>query len=253
MQPIRRRAIVVVPLTPMRWRRRRREDQAAAVATRVLIVDDHQVFADALAARLQLEGWGPITTAVNAADAMAALVKHQPHLLVLDAVIGADDGIELLERVRLRQPDLPVVMVTAHEDADTAARSVRAGASALVGKSAPTDELIEAFHAVLAGEARLPKRLLAPVLRALQEAPRFNEWQERVNVLTPREQEILALLVAGRDRASIAEELVVSINTVRTHTKNILAKLDVHSSIEAVSIALRAGMRPAKARATAGR
>jgi NarL family two-component system response regulator LiaR len=122
-----------------------------------------------------------------------------------------------------------------------------------VGKSAATDELIEAFHAVLAGEARLPKRLLAPVLRALQEAPRFNEWQERVNVLTPREQEILALLVAGRDRASIAEELVVSINTVRTHTKNILAKLDVHSSIEAVSIALRAGMRPAKARATAGR
>ena len=69
-------------------------------------------------------------------------------------------------------------------------------------------------------------------------------WQEKVDRLTQREREVLELMVAGLDRAAIAERLYLSINTVRTHSKNILAKLGVHSSLEAVSVALRAGMRP---------
>ena len=83
------------------------------------------------------------------------------------------------------------------------------------------------------------------MLTALLEPAPPTEWQALVAGLTTREQEVLDLMVAGFDRPSIARQLGISVNTARTHSKNILGKLGVHSSLEAVSVALRAGMRPA--------
>lgn len=86
--------------------------------------------------------------------------------------------------------------------------------------------------------------MIGPVIDAVLHPPPASEWEELVAGLSAREYAVLELMVAGLDRREIAEELTISLNTVRTHVKNILARLGVHASLEAVSLALRAGVRP---------
>lgn len=213
---------------------------------RVLIVDDHRVFADALQSRLSVEpDLAVVGTAATVESAITAVDLRHPDVTIVDLELGGDDGIGLIERLRARDPGTHVVVVTAQDDWQAAVEAVRAGASAFVAKGAPMEELVEALRGVVVGHSHIPPPLLTVVLQALQETSESRGvWRERLQHLTPRELEVLELMVAGLDRSTIAERLYVSLNTVRTHTKNILAKLGVHSSLEAVSIALRAGMRP---------
>jgi DNA-binding NarL/FixJ family response regulator len=141
------------------------------------------------------------------------------------------------------------VVVTCHVEESTATEAVRAGATGFVAKDAPVDELLIAIRAALAGESWLPRQLLGGVLRLLQGGIPGNSPPSRPEIgpvgrLTAREREVLALLVAGFDRSAIGARLFLSPNTVRTHVQNVLRKLEVHSSIEAVGLALRHGVRP---------
>ena len=107
------------------------------------------------------------------------------------------------------------------------------------------DGFLSAIRGVARGESHIPNALLTPVLMALrQSTPPPNQARLRLDRLSPREDEILTLMIKGLDRHLIAEQLGLSVNTVRTHVKNILQKLEVHSSLEAVSVALLAGERP---------
>ena len=215
--------------------------------TRVLIVDDHKMFTDALAWRLGSEpDLEVVAVATTERDALQAIDLRHPDVVVLDVELEArGDGIELLRSLEDAQPDTRVLVVTAHDDATTAARALSAGARAFVPKDTPPDDLVSVLRAVVAGETHVPPDLLTHVISELRRSNGAkNVWQEKVDRLTQREREVLELMVAGLDRAAIAERLYLSINTVRTHSKNILAKLGVHSSLEAVSVALRAGMRP---------
>jgi DNA-binding NarL/FixJ family response regulator len=188
----------------------------------VLVVDHHRVVADAIATRLRLESdVDRVSTAGSTDEALRAAEWLRPAVITIDLELGPDN------------------------DWETAASAVRAGALGLVFKDAPADELVSAVRGVAAGEARIPPKVLTAVLRALREpTPRHSEWDARVARLTRREREVLHHMVAGHDRATTARDLYVSVNTVRTHAKNILAKLEVHSTLEAVGVALNAGMRP---------
>jgi len=215
--------------------------------TRVLIVDDHKVFTDALSRRLSAEpDLEVVAVATTGSAALQAIDLRHPDIVLLDVELeDRSDGIELLRELEEAQPDARVLVLTAHDDAPTAARALGAGARAFVPKDTPAAELVDAVRAVVAGETRVPPELLTHVISSLRASSGTqNVWQQKVDRLTQREREVLALMVAGLDRAAIADRLYLSINTVRTHSKNILSKLGVHSSLEAVSVALRAGMRP---------
>lgn len=212
-----------------------------------MIVDNHQVFTDALSWRLSAEAdLEVVAVAGDRLSALQAIDLRHPDVVVLD--VQLDDGVnglELISELHEIHPDARIVVVTAHDDPPTAVRAMGAGARAFVPKDTPSEEMVSLVRAVMAGETRVPPRLLTDVLSQLRRATvEPNVWQERVARLTPREREVLELMVEGMDRAAIAEVLYLSINTVRTHNKKILAKLEVHSSLEAVSVALRAGMRP---------
>ena len=136
-----------------------------------------------------------------------------------------------------------VVVVTGHETVEVAALAVRAGAKGFVSKLDHTEELVETIRAVHQGRPGSPNRLLAGILAELQRAAKEDdELVRRLSLLTDREREVLAYLAAGTERAAIARELFISAHTVRTHVQRILTKLGVHSQLEAVSVALRAGL-----------
>lgn len=219
--------------------------EAGDVAVRVLFVDDHRVFVDAVSAVLEAAGDIEVVrraTTMAEAEALAASVR--PDVVIVDVDLGREDGLLLTQRLRAEHPEIRVVVLTCHEDAATACAAVRAGASAFVPKVAAVQDLVQAIRGVQRGESWIPPSLLTAVLRALQAPAREKSPEEQaIALLSAREQEVLALLAAGCDRATIARRLFVSQNTVRTHVQKVLAKLGVHSSLEAVGIALRAGLR----------
>lgn len=217
------------------------------MTVRLLIVDDHRVFLEALAACLDgRQGIEVVGTATSVERARALLRRDSPDVVLADVDLGGESGLELVAAVREEHPGVRSVVVTCHDDADTACASVRAGAAGFVSKAVETATLVDAIHTVARGAAWIAPDLLGEVLsRLLAGPPTATPEEQAVARLSEREREVLSLMVAGCDRATIAKHLYLSPNTVRTHAQNMLGKLGVHSSLEAVGLALRAGLRPA--------
>lgn len=213
---------------------------------RVMVADDHRVFVDALQARLDNEPDVVVVgTSYSAAGANAMARSLRPDVLLLDARFADGDGLDIAARLNHDLPGTRIVMVTAHDDTATASDAVRAGVSGFLSKDASGAELLQAIRAAAEGHAWIQPRILRAVLDDLAfRAPRLTAEQEKVARLTERELEVLRLMVDGMDRASIARRLYLSTNTVRTHVRNLFAKLEVNSSLEAVALAMRAGLGP---------
>jgi DNA-binding NarL/FixJ family response regulator len=209
---------------------------------RIVIVDDHRVFSEAVAARLDAEpDLRVVATAASPLEAVAAVEALRPDLALVDVELGSGDGIELTAQLRDLAPELTVLVVSCISDPVRVGEAVRAGAAGWVTKDAPTDELIDAIRGSMRGESWIPPRILTGVLRELLAARRaLDHDSERFSRLTPRERLVLECMADGLDRQAIAQRLFLSTNTVRTHIQNILTKLQVHSSLEAVALALRA-------------
>lgn len=213
-------------------------------SVRILVVDDHQVFADALAARLGAEpDLEVVGVAHSGADAERLAGRHSPDLVILDVDLGDADGLELAPRLLEGHPERRIVVATGHDSAEVATHAIRAGVRGFVSKDAGFDDLLRAVRGVMRGETWIPPRLLTSVLNDLRDVgDRNREFEALMKLLTPRERDVLACMVSGLDRASVARELGLSIDTVRTHTQNMFAKLQVHSVLEAVGLAVRAGV-----------
>ncbi len=210
------------------------------------MVDDHELFLDALALRLESETSVVLVgRQTNVGDARAALALAEVDVLVVDASLHSENGLELIAEA-LHSKQVPgAVVVTAQDTVELAAEAVRAGARGFVSKSDSVEDLIATIAAVHRGETHLPNRLLAGILEELQRSSRQDdELVRRLDLLTDREREVLAMLASGIDRQTIAARLFISAHTVRTHVQRILTKLGVHSQLEAVSVALRAGLQP---------
>ncbi|MEV3859712.1 response regulator transcription factor [Streptomyces sp. NPDC050095] len=241
------------------------------VRIRVLVVDDHRIFAESLAAALAAEpdvdvsaaGSGP--AALRCLDRAAAEGRRFDVLLV-DADLGAAslggmrpptvvpdtasqdglvDGISLVAGVRSGQPAVRTVVLAERDDPRRAALALQAGASGWVAKDCSLSRLLTVIRGVLRDETHLPPALLTGVLRELTAARKHRTESERlVESLTPREREVLRCMVAGLGRKAVAERLFLSPHTVRTHMQNVLGKLGVHSTLAAVALARRAGVGP---------
>lgn len=157
------------------------------------------------------------------------------------------DGITLIVRLRVLQPELRAVVLADRDDPQLAVRALHAGAVGWVAKESSLGRLMAVVRGVLKDETHLPPALLTGVVRELTAARRDRSESERlVDTLTPREREVLHCMVAGMGRQAVAEQLFLSPHTVRTHMQNVLSKLDVHSTLAAVALARKAGVRPAE-------
>jgi DNA-binding NarL/FixJ family response regulator len=210
--------------------------------TSVLVIDDHLVFAEAIASRLGAEPDVEIVgvaTSLSAAFAGGACGDRRIDVLVIG---------ELTERDRdaLADRDVgAVVVISARDDPRVAIEAIRVGARAFVLKEGRFDDLMSAVRGAARGETWINPRVLTGVLGELLEVDAGRaELRERIASLTKREREVLQYLVDGRDRAEVASAMYMSLNTVRTHTHHVFRKLGVHSTVEAVALALRAGFVP---------
>lgn len=201
----------------------------------VVVVDDHSVFRRGLRAILQEPGTPEVHLVAEAAtadEALALVAEHVPDVLLADLKLGDfEAGLELIRQVRRTSPQTGVLVITAFDEADQLLRAIQAGASGCISKA---DQLDSAeIRRALAEIARGGRFSSAIVLRRLHDMLQQGVAPAIVEPLTPREQEVLALIAAGATNQEIADRLVVSIKTVKSHVSNILSKLQLQSRYEA--------------------
>jgi DNA-binding NarL/FixJ family response regulator len=211
----------------------------------VLVVHHHRLYADAVARRLNDEPEIRVAgIASTGAAASTAIEVLDPRVAVLDMELRDVPSLALTGRWSARVPPVAVAAILGSDDRAAMVRAVRAGASGVATKHGPMADLVSAVKALALGQCWVPNRLLAGIvseMRLSRSPP--NLFDEKLARLTAREREILDRMAAGHDRAAIANALGISVNTVRTHAQNLLGKLDVHSTLEAASVAHRATSR----------
>ena len=211
---------------------------------RVSVVDDHRVFAEALAGRLSDEpDIEVVGTASGPAEAFELFSRNDIDVVVLDLDLAGEDGLAVGRQLRQERPDLAIVVVTAATDDSRAAEAVQMGVRGWVGKQGAIESLLTAVRGAARGEIHLPASILTRVLASLSERNRSHEPEaQAVAILTARELEVLQGLTEGLSRNQIGALLEVSPNTVRTHIQSILHKLNVHSALAAAAFARKAGV-----------
>jgi DNA-binding NarL/FixJ family response regulator len=206
---------------------------------RVLVIHEQRIVAETLARRLEGEEdirVVGIATSGPAARSSAASLGPDVAVLVTESA-PESSTIALIGHLVGRDPSVRVVAVLDVDDGLAATEVIRAGADAVMTSDDAAANLVTAIFAVMQGHGWVLPRLLGDVLRELRaSSPPPNEYDRRLDLLTAREREVLQRMVAGWDHATIAQDLVVSVNTVRTHSQRILGKLEVHSGLEAVSV-----------------
>ena len=211
----------------------------------VLVVDDHEVFSEALALLLEQQpDVRLLGAAQDAAGALEICRAEAPDVVLMDIDMPEMDGVEATRRVRELCPEAKVVIVTGLEDPALVATALSAGACGYVPKTRAVEELMDVVQRAAAGELVMPEADLAAVLDELRTGSGASDGRVALRRLTPRETEILRALAAGDAIPDIADALGISALTVQSHVKNILAKLGVHSRLEAVTLAWRHGFAP---------
>lgn len=205
---------------------------------RVLIVDDHPVFRMGMAALLgSLVGIEVAGEAESAEGALALAAEVPAEVAMVDLNLGDSSGIDATRELSVQAPDLAVLVVTMHEDDDTVVAAMRAGARGYVVKGATPDSIERAVRAVANGELIFSPQIASAAVGQLTNR-RSNPFPE----LTDRELEVLDLVAAGLDNATIARRLFLSPKTVRNHVSNVFTKLQVPDRSQAIVKAREAGL-----------
>jgi len=207
--------------------------------TRVLIIDQHLVFRDAMASRMQSEPDLAVLAKAHSAEfAASVLVGRAVDVILLDADLPDHSAIAFCSEMMRRPVQPRVVMLSATSEPERIVAAVRAGAAAWVRKDESVDYLLGVIRGVVRGETWLPPRELGVVLHLLiEDQEHRSDSDDLLAALTPRERDVLLLLVEGVGRKEVAKRLQLSANTVRTHLHSLMSKLGVHSTLEVVALA----------------
>jgi DNA-binding NarL/FixJ family response regulator len=213
-------------------------------AVRVLIADDDDLMRAGLRAVLSSDP--QIELVGEAADGRAAIDQARalsPDVVLMDVRMPGLDGIAATRELTATAPAAKVLMLTTFEEDDYIFGGLAAGAAGFLLKRTSPEELIAAIHTVAAGDSLLSPSVTKRVITEMAKAPRRDDrTRERLDVLTPREQEVLALIGRGLSNGEIATELVVEESTVKTHVKRILQKLQLRDRVHAVIVAYESGL-----------
>jgi DNA-binding NarL/FixJ family response regulator len=214
---------------------------------RVLVVDDHEMFGEALSLLFERERDVELLGRPSSVDRAIDLCRSRPpDVILIDVDMRNAGGIDGLTRLRRACPRARVVVLTAPGNPALVANALAAGATGYVPKDRSLDELVDVVRRAAAGEIVMPSSYLARVFEHLRGRARVGPSDGfAIGRLTGRETEILRALAEGRTTIEIADGLGISPLTVQSHVKSILAKLGVHSKIEAVTLAWRHGLAEA--------
>lgn len=204
----------------------------------VLVADQERTFADALAARLQAECDITVVGVVQPRTPAPCMIARAADVLVLDGDLARERANRLCEELSGGDVRTRVVMLTSSSTPARIIRALRAGTSAWVRKDESLEHLLSVIRGVARGETWLPPSETGHVMQLLlKEQDRRQENERLLATLTSREREVLACLAEGAgQRDVVAAQLHLSVNTVRTHLQNLMAKLGVHSALEAVAL-----------------
>jgi len=209
----------------------------------VVIVDDAELFREALRAAFAQEGFDVRAVAADAMKGIDITREHQPDLVMLDLLMPGMSGLEVVGTIIKASPRTKVVLLTSSESAEDLLAAVKAGASGYLTKDTPLPRLVAAMHDVIDGGAAVSPAMVGKLFTALRDMLKHSGMMSaRVPELTGRELEILGLVGNGKTSREIAEELFISENTVRNHVRNVLDKLGLRSRFEAVTWAQREGL-----------
>ncbi|UCD43515.1 MAG: response regulator transcription factor [Chloroflexota bacterium] len=210
----------------------------------VSMIEDHQILVDSLSLMLRYESDIDFLGSASSISNGHNLIKETtPDVLLLDVGLPDGNGLDLIPEINAISPDTNIVVLTSLSDETTLMRVIDSGISGFVSKNSELSELMETIRKAADGEIVMPTSLLMGLLMRLprDKAAAYQEdkgWER----LTMREHEVLELLAAGKSGNEIAEELHIAPLTVRTHIRNLMSKLGVHSRLEAVTFGMKNGL-----------
>jgi DNA-binding NarL/FixJ family response regulator len=218
---------------------------------RVLLADDDALLRAGLAVVLSTDS--DLDVVAEAADGLQAVDqcrRHAPDVVLMDVRMPGIDGIEATRRIVAILPDTKVLILTTFQYDEYVWGALRAGASGFLLKRASPERLLDAVHTVATGEALLDPAVTRTLIQRHLETESGSadvqavdiDARRRLDELTPRERQVLALIGQGRSNAEIAELLVIADSTAKTHVKRILAKIDARDRAQAVVFAYRSGL-----------
>lgn len=207
---------------------------------RILIVDDHAIVREGQRALIDTEpGMILVGEATNGEEAIELARRLNPDVIFMDLFMPGTGGIEAIEAIKVENPEARILVLTSFAEDEKVFTAVKAGASGYLLKDASPEELLTAVRNVNRGEPAMNSTIANKLMRELQRESNLPPTNEP---LTERELDILKLVAEGLSNQEIAEELVISERTVRTHVSNILGKLHLANRTQAALFALREGL-----------
>jgi NarL family two-component system response regulator LiaR len=207
---------------------------------RIFIADNHAIVREGLRALLATEP--DLELVGEASDGLHAVSKVRglrPDVILIDMLMPRMDGLEAILEIRKDWPEAKIIVLTSFSDDEKVFSAIRNGALGYLLKESSPQDLLQAIHSVARGEGFLSPTIASKVMRELNQPPKLPPTKDP---LTEREVEILQLVAQGLTNDEIAEKLVVSERTVRTHVSNILAKLQLANRTQAALYALKEGL-----------
>lgn len=207
----------------------------ASAVTTVMLVDDHALIRDGLRRALERDGdLRVVAEAAGVAEALALHRAHAPQVVVVDVNLGDGDGLDLVRQLRALSPWAGLVVCTMDDGDDVLLGALEAGASALVLKGAPVEDVVQAARRAAENPTSFTAADLAGAMRRRMAEPRVQ--------LTPRETDVLRMLADGLPVAVIAQRLYISPSTAKTHLSKLYDKLDAGNRTQALMAAVRLGL-----------
>jgi DNA-binding NarL/FixJ family response regulator len=214
----------------------------ASTPVKVMVVDDHQLWRDAVERDLTEAGLDVVAVAGNGREAMARFPAARPHVVLLDLQIPAPNGVQVTTEIVQQDPSVRVLILSASgEHADVLA-AVKAGATGYLVKSASREELLTAVRRVAQGDPVFTPGLAGLVLGEFQRISDGPMPGQPQSTLTDRETEVLKMVAKGLSYRQIADRLVISHRTVQNHVQNTLRKLQMHNRVELTRYAIERGL-----------
>ena len=215
--------------------------QGSERAGRVVVIDDHALLAESIAITLRQSGLDARCVAHNVPNLVETVLALRPDLVLLDLFLSQSAEPSIAAIVAFHGDGIRVLVVTATPDEVLHARCLESGAIGVVVKSAPIERLIEAVHRGLRGQPVTTPAQVVELKKILEAARRELSRPSPFDSLTSKERDVFEAMMRGHSAGRMARDQQVSLVTIRTHIRNILTKLDVHSQLEAVSMAGREG------------
>ena len=206
----------------------------------VMIVDDHGMVRRGLSTILKVKAdLELVGEASNGQEALEICEQIQPHVILMDLVMPEMGGVEATRLIRERWPQVQVIALTSFQEKELVREALQAGAISYLLKNVSAEDLAAAIREAYAGRSTLAPEAIQALLQAEAQSPLHEQELTDAYGLTPREHEVLALMVEGLSNPQIAERLVVSRSTAKAHVSNILSKLGVSNRAEAIALALQ--------------